>query len=173
MKVNNENFDKVLNKLISSTRSPRGRFTAENSWKRLEIRLRKRHGLRRVYLRVASAAAVVLICMASWAAYQMFCVAPVRQVSPAAKEVEATTKIEVLHDTLIFSQQPLQEIALQLSETFHTPIRIESESLRNYRMTATFQDGESLTEILDLLKEAGNFTYNQTNDTITLTTQLN
>lgn len=36
MKVNNENFDKVLNKLVASTRSPRGRFTAENSggcWK--------------------------------------------------------------------------------------------------------------------------------------------
>lgn len=27
MKVNNENFDKVLNKLVASTRSPRGRFT--------------------------------------------------------------------------------------------------------------------------------------------------
>ena len=26
MKVNNENFDKVLNKLVASTRSPRGRF---------------------------------------------------------------------------------------------------------------------------------------------------
>lgn len=39
MKVNNENFDKVLNKLVASTRSPRGRFTAENSWKLLESRL--------------------------------------------------------------------------------------------------------------------------------------
>ena len=39
MKVNNENFDKVLNKLVASTRSPRGRFTAENSWRLLESRL--------------------------------------------------------------------------------------------------------------------------------------
>ena len=42
MKVNNENFDKVLNKLVASTRSPRGRFTAENSWRLLESRLLKR-----------------------------------------------------------------------------------------------------------------------------------
>lgn len=37
MKVNNENFDKVLNKLVASTRSPRGRFlrqrTAGGCWK--------------------------------------------------------------------------------------------------------------------------------------------
>ena len=37
MKVNNENFDKVLNKLVASTRSPRGRFTVreqlEGCWK--------------------------------------------------------------------------------------------------------------------------------------------
>lgn len=57
MKVNNENFDKVLNKLVASTRSPRGRFTAENSWRLLESRLLKR--------RTASAAAVVLLCVTS------------------------------------------------------------------------------------------------------------
>lgn len=36
MKVNNENFDKVLNKLVASTRSPRGRLrqrTAGGCWK--------------------------------------------------------------------------------------------------------------------------------------------
>ena len=45
MKVNNENFDKVLNKLVASTRSPRGRFTAENSWRLLESRLLKRRSM--------------------------------------------------------------------------------------------------------------------------------
>ena len=47
MKVNNENFDKVLNKLVASTRSPRGRFTAENSWRLLESRLLKRRSMKR------------------------------------------------------------------------------------------------------------------------------
>lgn len=60
MKVNNENFDKVLNKLVASTRSPRGRFTAENSWRLLESRLLKRRSMKRFWMRTASAAAVVL-----------------------------------------------------------------------------------------------------------------
>ena len=131
MKVNNENFDKVLNRLVASTRSPRGRFTAENSWKLLESRLLKRRSMKRFWMRTASAA------------------------------------------VLTFDQQPLQEIVRQLSETFRTDIRIEGDSLKNYHMTATFREGESLTEILDLLKDAGNFTYKKENNTIILTTKLN
>ena len=73
MKVNNENFDKVLNKLVASTRSPRGRFTAENSWRLLESRLLKRRSMKRFWMRTASAAAVVLLCVTSWAAYQFLC----------------------------------------------------------------------------------------------------
>lgn len=65
MKVNNENFDKVLNKLVASTRSPRGRFTAENSWRLLESRLLKRRSMKRFWMRTASAAAVVLLCVTS------------------------------------------------------------------------------------------------------------
>lgn len=45
--------------------------------------------------------------------------------------------------------------------------------MKNYHMTATFREGESLTEILDLLKDAGNFTYKKENNTIILTTKLN
>lgn len=75
MKVNNENFDKVLNKLVASTRSPRGRFTAENSWRLLESRLLKRRSMKRFWMRTASAAAVVLLCVTSWAAYQFLYVA--------------------------------------------------------------------------------------------------
>ena len=36
-------------------------------------------------------------------------------------------------------------------------------------MTATFGPGEELTEILDLLKEAGSFQYKESNDTIVIT----
>ncbi|OKZ31506.1 MAG: DUF4974 domain-containing protein [Bacteroides uniformis] len=152
MKVNNENFDKVLNKLVASTRSPRGRFTAENSWRLLESRLLKRRSMKRFWMRTASAAAVVLLCVTSW---------------------HTTEETQVIHSVLTFDQQPLQEIVRQLSETFRTDIRIEGDSLKNYHMTATFREGESLTEILDLLKDAGNFTYKKENNTIILTTKLN
>lgn len=149
MKVNNENFDKVLNKLVASTRSPRGRFTAENSWKLLESRLLKRRSMKRFWMRTASAAAVVLLCVTSWAAYQFLYVAPQREAIPT-EAVHTTEETQVIHSVLTFDQQPLQEIVRQLSETFRTDIRIEGDSLKNYHMTATFREGESLTEILDL-----------------------
>lgn len=172
MKVNNENFDKVLNRLVASTRSPRGRFTADESWRLLETRLLKRRSMKRFWMRAASAAAVVLLCVTSWAAYQFFYVAPQRKAD-TTETVRPIEETEVTHTTLTFEQQPLQEIARQLSETFRTEIRIEGESLKAYRMTATFREGESLTEILDLLKEAGNFTYKEENNIIVLTTKLN
>lgn len=97
MKVNNENFDKVLNKLVASTRSPRGRFTAENSWRLLESRLLKRRSMKRFWMRTASAAAVVLLCVTSWAAYQFLYVAPPREAIPteAIHTTEETQVIQV------------------------------------------------------------------------------
>ena len=159
MKVNNENFDKVLNKLVASTRSPRGRFTAENSWRLLESRLLKRRSMKRFWMRTARA-------------YQFLYVAPQREAIPT-EAIHTTEETQVIHSVLTFDQQPLQEIVRQLSETFRTDIRIEGDSLKNYHMTATFREGESLTEILDLLKDAGNFTYKKENNTIILTTKLN
>lgn len=168
MKINNEDFDKVLNKLAASTRSPRGRFSAANSWKLLEGRLKARKRRRLFRLRVASSAAVVLLCIASWAAYHALRPEPTR---PRPTEVHTVTsapqpQIKVFN----FNQQPLQEIVQQLSETYHTHIVITDDSLRNYCMTGTFDTGESLTEILDLLKGAArNFDYTVTNDTIIIT----
>ena len=172
MRIKDEDFDKILNKLVASTRSPRGRFSAENSWKMLERRLFVRRNLRTLWIRVASTAAIVLLCVASWAAYQYIYLAPIRQ-QEAPTATSTTTPSTQRQGPLVFKQQPLQEIARQLSATFNVHICIEGDSLQNYRMTATFQEGENLTEILDLLKEAGNFTYIQANDTITLTSKLN
>lgn len=39
MTPENDNFDKILEQLVASTRSPRGRFSAKNSWKILERRI--------------------------------------------------------------------------------------------------------------------------------------
>lgn len=114
MKVNNENFDKVLNKLVASTRSPRGRFTAENSWRLLESRLLKRRSMKRFWMRTASAAAVVLLCVTSWAAYQFLYVAPPREAIPT-EAIHTTEETQVIHSVLTFDQQPLQEIVRQLS----------------------------------------------------------
>lgn len=292
MKVNNNDIDKVLNKLIASTRSPRGRFTAENSWKLLEKQLFARRNRRLLWMRVASAAAVVLLCMAGWLAYDAWRPAPMLMVStlaetrtvvlpdqtkvtlnrystlsyperfkekrrkvhlqgeayfevaknakhpfivkaeavrvkvlgthfnveayPGDAEVRTTllegsvavslkgenqrlvlapnesavynkekrtlvqeaapgAKNEILwrKGIILFDQLPLHEIVRQLSNAFQTDIRIDDPQLQNYRMTATFDTSEDLTQILDLLKNAGNFNYKKENNTITLTTKLN
>lgn len=292
MKVNNNDIDKVLNKLIASTRSPRGRFTAENSWKLLEKQLFARRNRRLLWMRVASAAAVVLLCMAGWLAYEAWRPAPMLMVStlaetrtvvlpdqtkvtlnrystlsyperfkekgrkvhlqgeayfevakdakhpfivkaeavrvkvlgthfnveayPGDAEVRTTllegsvavslkgenqrlvlapnesavynkekrtlvqeaapgAKNEILwrKGIILFDQLPLHEIVRQLSNAFQTDIHIDDPQLQNYRMTATFDTSEDLTQILDLLKNAGNFNYKKENNTITLTTKLN
>lgn len=292
MKVNNNDIDKVLNKLIASTRSPRGRFTAQNSWKLLEKQLFARRNRRLLWMRVASAAAVVLLCMAGWFAYEAWRPASMQMVStlaetrtvvlpdqtkvtlnrystlsyperfkekrrkvhlqgeayfevardakhpfivkaeavkvqvlgthfnveayPGDAEVRTTllegsvavslkgenqrlvlapnesaiynkekgtliqeaapgAKNEILwrKGIILFDQLPLHEIARQLSNAFQTDIRIDDPQLQNYRMTATFDTNEDLTQILDLLKNAGNFNYKKENNTITLTTKLN
>lgn len=292
MKVNNNDIDKVLNKLIASTRSPRGRFTAENSWKLLEKQLFARRNRRLLWMRVASAAAVVLLCMAGWLAYEAWRPASMQMVStlaetrtvvlpdqtkvtlnrystlsyperfkekrrkvhlqgeayfevakdakhpfivkaeavrvkvlgthfnveayPGDAEVRTTllegsvavslkgenqrlvlapnesavynkekgtliqeaapgAKNEILwrKGIILFDQLPLHEIVRQLSNAFQTDIRIDDPQLQNYRMTATFDTSEDLTQILDLLKNAGNFNYKKENNTITLTTKLN
>lgn len=292
MKVNNNDIDKVLNKLIASTRSPRGRFTADNSWKLLEKQLLARRNRRIFWMRIASTAAAVLLCMAGWFTYDALCPVPIQTISTLAEtrtltlpdqtrvtlnrystlsypeyfkgkrreinlqgeayfevtkdakhpfivqaeavnvqvlgthfnveaysgdaevrttllqgsvavsikgedrqlilapnesaiynkekrtliqEAAPSAKDEVLwkKGIMLFDQLPLKEIARQLSNAFQTDIRIDDVHLQNYRMTATFETNEDLTQILDLLKIAGNFNYMKENNTIILTTKLN
>lgn len=170
MKVENEDIDRVLDKLIAATHSPRGEYSAENSWKHLQARMRKHRSLRRLWLRVSSAAAaVVVLCLASWAAYYTLSLTAPKSV-PVPEETHVAAPAPQARIVLEFRQQPLQEIARELSKTFRTEIRIEDEGLKNYRMTATFQNNENLTQILDLLKNAaGNFTYTKNNQTIVIT----
>lgn len=288
-----QEFGKILDKLVSSTRSPRGRFSKENSWTLLEKRLPRlrRHTLS---LRItAAAAAVAVLCLMGWSAYYMFAPIPLQTISTLAdtrsitlpdqtvivlnryssltyperfrgkdrqvklkgeayfevnKDAEHPFKVEAedvmvqvlgthfnveaypedtqvkttllegsvavsligqteerlvlspnesaiynkdkksltlqtetdaaeeivwQNGTLLFKSVPLQEIARQLSNAFHTDIRIESADLQNYRMTATFSDGETLEEILSLLCRHQKFEYTKTNNGITITQKLN
>ena len=72
MKNMEQDFEKILNKLVASTRSPRGKFSKANSWILLEKRL-PRLQRRILSLRtMASAAAVAVLCVLGWWAYYMF-----------------------------------------------------------------------------------------------------
>lgn len=69
MKYTETELEKTLNKLIASTRSPRGRYSAAASYPQLE-RMLKAHSWRLVLVRTfATAAAVALLCLSVWTAY--------------------------------------------------------------------------------------------------------
>lgn len=293
MKNMEQDFEKILNKLVASTRSPRGKFSKANSWILLEKRLpRLQHRI--LPLRtMANAAAVAVLCVLGWWVYYMFAPVPLQTVSTLAEtrsitlpdqteialnrystltyperfrgkdrkvqlqgeayfevskdaahpfkvkaeavivqvlgthfnieaypedaqvkttllegsvavsligkeeerlvlspnesaiynkdkksltlhtEKDASEEIAWRNGTLLFKSIPLQEIVRQLSNAFHTDIRIEDADLQNYHMTATFSDGETLEEILSLLCRNQKFGYTKTNDTITITQKLN
>ena len=288
-----QDFEKILNKLVASTRSPRGKFSKTNRWILLEKRLpRLQHRI--LPLRtMANAAAVAVLCVLGWWAYYMFAPVPLQTVSTLAEtrsitlpdqteivlnrystltyperfrgkdrkvqlqgeayfevskdaahpfkveaeavivqvlgthfnieaypedaqvkttllegsvavsligkeeerlvlspnesaiynkdkksltlhtEKDASEEIAWRNGTLLFKSIPLQEIVRQLSNAFHTDIRIEDADLQNYHMTATFSDGETLEEILSLLCRNQKFGYTKTNDIITITQKLN
>lgn len=288
----NKDIDKVLDQLVASTRSPRGRFSARNSWRILEKRLFPVTG-RRKFLRIAgSVAASLLIGIAGWYAYDHIQSTTLQTISTLAeiqeitlpdqsvvtlnrystlrfptrfkgdkREVQLTGEayfdvekdkrhpfivkaeaidVEVLgtrfnieaypsdpeiKTTLLegsvevsipgenkqlilspnesavydrakqclahevnqesdneitwrnghfqFDYLPLQEITRQLSHVFNLKIEITDPALRSFRIRANFSNGESLEEILSLLKGAAHFNYTKTNDTIIISSKLN
>ena len=291
MTLENDNFDKILEQLVASTRSPRGRFSAKNSWKILERRISPASGKIK-FLRIAgSVAASILICLASWYTYDYIQSGTIQTISTLAEirditlpdqsvvtlnrystlsfpsrfrgakrevrltgeayfDVEKDTRhpfivkaesvnVQVLgtqfnveaypedpeiKTTLIegsvavsipeenrrivlspnesaiynrlqkslqheinpkssndivcrnghflFDYLPLQEITRQLSHAFNVKIEITDPELRSYHIRANFTNGESLEEMLELLKGAGNFNYTITNNTIIISTKL-
>lgn len=86
----NKDIDKVLDQLVASTRSPRGRFSARNSWRILEKRLFPVTG-RRKFLRIAgSVAASLLIGIAGWYTYDHIQSTTMQTISTLAEIQEIT-----------------------------------------------------------------------------------
>lgn len=85
----------------------------------------------------------------------------------------APEEIAWRHGKFIFHNLPLQEIARQLSNSFGVDIRIGEKELLNYKLTASFTNGESLEQILTLLQQAGQFDYSRGNNQLTITPKPN
>lgn len=68
--------------------------------------------------------------------------------------------IQWRNEILSFNNLSLKEITEELSIFFNTEIIIQENSLKNYRMTATFSSQNSLEEILTLLSRNQLFTFN-------------
>ena len=85
MKHTDTELEEILNKLVASTRSPRGRFSAAASYPELEKRL-KSHTRRLTLIRTFSAAAAVaLLCLSVWTAYLYMQPATIQTVSTLAE----------------------------------------------------------------------------------------
>lgn len=69
MKYTDTELDQILNKLVASTRSPRGRFSAASGYPQLEKRLNSNRRRLTIVRSLAAAAAVVLLCVSAWTAY--------------------------------------------------------------------------------------------------------
>lgn len=283
MNPEHEDFDTLLDKLATSARSPRGRYSAETSWKLLEEQIPQPVKRKRLLWTISSAAASILLCLAGWYAYDYAQPVSIKTVStlaeistvtlpdqtvvnlnrystlrypsrfkgdkrevrlkgeayfevkkdakhpfivkadtvniqvlgthfnveayPGDEEVRTTllegsvavsvpgnrlvlspdesavynrTKNKLQHELTpeskneivwregyyFFDNIPLQEITRELSHAFNTKFNITDSDLKHYRIRAHFTDKENLKQILDLLKEAGNFNYKKSNDTI-------
>lgn len=88
MKYTETEAEKILEKLIASTRSPRGRFSAKESYRLLEKRLphakARLFGAGRVRILVV-AAAVMLLCAMGWTVHYYMLPVSMQTVSTLAE----------------------------------------------------------------------------------------
>jgi len=70
---------------------------------------------------------------------------------------------------LIFKDKTLSEIAGNLSNYFNLKIDVKSQKLRIYKITARFEQNESIEEILNILQGAANFKWKHSGNTIIIT----
>ena len=85
MEPSHDHIEKTLDKLVASTRSPRGRYSASESWKLLERRLVPSRTKRLRLFRLAGVvAASVLLCFASWFIYDYWKPVAMQTVSAGA-----------------------------------------------------------------------------------------
>ena len=93
MKYTETEADKILDKLITSTRSPRGQYSAAESYKLLEKRITrksKRILPLRIWHTVASVAAIALICIVGWCTYEYLIPTKMQTISTLANRMEVT-----------------------------------------------------------------------------------
>lgn len=85
MKYTDAELEKILEKLVASTRSPKGRFSAAANYPKLEKRL-SHCGKRLLPIRIlATAATIALFCISTWFAYNHLWPVPLQTVSTLAE----------------------------------------------------------------------------------------
>lgn len=114
-KSDNE-VNELLNRLVSSTHSPQGRFTADKSFNILEKKLLPRKYIFRPYQYISAAAAIVLILGFSWMFYYNTQSVSIKTISTLAeiKKIKLPDGTQVILD---------RYSSIQFPETFKEKIR--------------------------------------------------
>lgn len=164
-----KDFDEILDKLATSTRSPRGRFSKANSWTILEKRLPR---LRRqtLSLRImAAAASVAVLCVLGWGAYQMLAPVPLHTVSTLAetRSILLPDETEVVLNRYSSLTYPLKfkgkdrkvklrgEAYFEVSKDPAHPFKVEAEAVMvqvlgtHFNVEAYPQDNRVKTTLLE------------------------
>lgn len=90
MTTTDKDIDKILDQLVTSTRSPRGRFSAQKSWRILEKRLFSTTGKIKFFRIAGSVAASILFCLAGWYTYDYVRSTSIQTISTLAEIQEIT-----------------------------------------------------------------------------------
>ena len=142
MKYTDRELDRLLEKLIASTRSPRGKFSAAASYQILEKRL-PRPALRLFSLRTLSAvAAIALLCFIGWNTYCY--------LKPAALQT-----ISTLADTRTIKLPDGTEVTLNHFSSLTYPEKFKGEhSLKPNESAIYNKEKKSMTlEVSDRVAE--------------------
>lgn len=147
MKYTETEAEKILEKLIASTHSPRGRFSAEESYKLLERQLPalNKRTFRTRSIRIFSvAAAVILLCVMSWLAYDYMGPVDMQTVSTLAEcrsiQLPDGTKVTLNHfSSLTYPERfrgKRREVTLngegyfEVSKNAEHPFIVQAEAVR-------------------------------------------
>lgn len=88
-----------------------------------------------------------------------FTVAPLTHLP----EDSAAVEVSWIDNRLIFSDEPLEEIAKKLERWYNVKIQFGSDNIRRYRFTGNFNK-ENIRHVLDAMKLSRDFGYSQAND---------
>lgn len=165
--------DNHLDKIASSVHSPKGEYAdKEKAYAMLRQRLDMSDGEKAraegapvigrrhasPWRRIAAVAAVIVVVAAGIAGTY------ISQKPSAEERTEQKPSTTVTADApdITFSNATLANIAAQLSTIYDVKITIKNETLAGYKMSGSFAADESITDILDILAEAGHFKYSTT-----------
>ena len=90
------------------------------------------------------------------------------------KEVVSSVSDEIAwrDGKLLFNDKTLHQVASELANYFNVQINISNPALETYRLTARFEQNESVEDVLNILQAAAGFTWEKNGNTIIINPEI-